>query len=271
MEASKEEQQDKGKGAIWRVKDTINNKETTTHRNIEKEKRQPETNSKENTGKYARTSLNDYDQTNTLGNNSHNSQNKCEKGISIVQADVNEAKGHVEKTSHSTLNVDNQILPHVKISSNFYVNRPGQQRMTQSSPKQNQNKPPATSSFTRNISQQIPDPSPFTVTQSLATRLRAIQLKNDTPMDIISPIITTRQGYPSITFHEEDFMQKMPDRCKFTLVGKFTNAMPKMEIIRKSFIAQTQLTGGVKIAHFNSRHIYIDLDNKADHISMWTK
>ncbi|KAK4733712.1 hypothetical protein R3W88_007973 [Solanum pinnatisectum] len=135
--------------------------------------------------------------------------------------------------------------------------------MIQSSPKQNQNKPPAT--------KDILDPSPPTVTQSLATRLRANQTKNETPLDIISPIITTRQGYPSITFHEEDFMQKMPGRCKFTLVGKFTNAMPKMEIIRKSFIAQTQLTSGVKISHFNSRHIYIDLDNEADHISVWTK
>ncbi|KAK4716316.1 hypothetical protein R3W88_014654 [Solanum pinnatisectum] len=123
----------------------------------------------------------------------------------------------------------------------------------------------------RTSSNQIPDPAPPTVTQSLATRLRANQIKNANPIDISSPIISTRQGYPSVTFHEEDFMQKMPGRCKFTLVGKFTNAMHKMEIIRKSFITQTQLTGGVKIAHFNSRHIYIDLDNEADHISVWTK
>ncbi|KAK4707459.1 hypothetical protein R3W88_033006 [Solanum pinnatisectum] len=96
-------------------------------------------------------------------------------------------------------------------------------------------------------------------------------MENATPMDILPPIISTRQGYPSITFHEDDFMQKMPGRCRFTLVGKFTNAMPKMEVIRKSFIAQTQLSGGVKIVHFNSRHIYIDLDNEADHIAVWTK
>ncbi|KAH0652709.1 hypothetical protein KY289_030387 [Solanum tuberosum] len=96
-------------------------------------------------------------------------------------------------------------------------------------------------------------------------------MKNATPMIIDQPIITTRQGYPSITFLEKDFLGKMPERCKYTLVGKFLNAMPRMEAIRKSFIAQTQLTGGVKIAHFNSRHIYIDLDNEADHISVWTK
>ncbi|KAG5571345.1 hypothetical protein H5410_061111 [Solanum commersonii] len=67
------------------------------------------------------------------------------------------------------------------------------------------------------------------------------------------PIMATRQGHPSITFHEEDFMLKMAERCKNTLLGKFINSMPKME-----------LTGGLKIAHFNSRHIYIDLDSEAD-------
>ncbi|KAG5606078.1 hypothetical protein H5410_027570 [Solanum commersonii] len=47
---------------------------------------------------------------------------------------------------------------------------------------------------------------------------------------------------------------KMPDRCKYTLVGKFINAMPKMEVIRKSFIAQTQLTGGTKQKMFIAGH-----------------
>ncbi|KAK4736302.1 hypothetical protein R3W88_010563 [Solanum pinnatisectum] len=160
-----------------------------------------------------------------------------------------------------------KVPPTIKISSNFDVYRPTQQKLTQNSPKNNHNKPSGNNFFNA----QIPDPAPPTVTQSLATRLRANQIKNATPMDIIPPIISTRQGYPSITFHEADFMQKMSGRCKYTLVGKFSNAMPKMEIIRKSFIAQTDLTGGVKIAHFNSRHIYIDLDNEADHISVWTK
>ena len=40
------------------------------------------------------------------------------------------------------------------------------------------------------------------------------------PIDITPPIISTRQGYPSITFREEDFKVKMASRCKYTLVGK---------------------------------------------------
>ncbi|KAK4733015.1 hypothetical protein R3W88_007276 [Solanum pinnatisectum] len=167
--------------------------------------------------------------------------------------------------------MDTDVPPPIKISSNFDPHRPSQQRTNPNSPKQNQNIHSGNNPVTKNITLQIPDPPLPTVTQTLANRLKANQLKNATPMNILPPIISTRQGYPSITFHEDDFMQKMSGRCKFTLVGKFTNAMPKMEIIRKSFIAQTQLSGGVKIAHFNSRHIYIDLDNEADHIAVWTK
>lgn len=59
-------------------------------------------------------------------------------------------------------------------------------------------------------------------------------------------------------------MVKLAERCKFTLVGKFSNIMPKVELIRWNFILKTQLTGGVKIAHFNARNVYIDLDNEAD-------
>lgn len=41
----------------------------------------------------------------------------------------------------------------------------------------------------------------------------------------------------------------------------------------KNFILQTQLFGGggVKIVHFNSRHVYIDLDNELDYNMVWTK
>lgn len=66
-------------------------------------------------------------------------------------------------------------------------------------------------------------------------------------------------------------MGKLAARCKYTLVVKFTNTIPRMDVIRKNFILQTQLIGGVKITYFNSRHIYIDPDNEADHITVWTK
>lgn len=58
---------------------------------------------------------------------------------------------------------------------------------------------------------------------------------------------------------------------KIHFSGKFTNIMPRMEQVRKSFILQTQLMGGVNITHFNSRHVYIDMDNELDYQTVWTK
>ncbi|KAH0781438.1 hypothetical protein KY290_001036 [Solanum tuberosum] len=120
-------------------------------------------------------------------------------------------------------------------------------------------------------SELVPEPGPFTVVQSYATRLRANQAKNEVPIELSIPKIITRQGLPAVIIKKEDYMVNLAARYRFTLVGKFTNTMPKIELIRKSFILQTQLTGGVKIAHFNARHIYIDLDNKEDHVSVWNK
>lgn len=44
-----------------------------------------------------------------------------------------------------------------------------------------------------------------------------------------------------------------------------------MEVIRRSFVTRTKLKGGVKIAHFNSRTVYIDLDNEYYHATIWNK
>ncbi|KAH0775105.1 hypothetical protein KY290_012242 [Solanum tuberosum] len=66
-------------------------------------------------------------------------------------------------------------------------------------------------------------------------------------------------------------MKDLAATCKYTLIGKFSNTMPKVELIRNNFILQTQLSGGVKIAYFNSRYVYIDLDNELDYNMVWTK
>lgn len=55
------------------------------------------------------------------------------------------------------------------------------------------------------------------------------------------------------------------------MIRKFFNTMPKIKVIRRSFITQTELKGGVEIAHFNSRTIYIDLDNEYDYTIVWNK
>ncbi|KAG5606070.1 hypothetical protein H5410_027562 [Solanum commersonii] len=72
------------------------------------------------------------------------------------------------------------------------------------------------------------------------------------------PKVTTKQGKMAVIFKEEDFMTNWATDCRWRSSGK-------------SFIIQTQLSGGVKIAHYNSRHVYIDLDNELDYITVWTK
>ncbi|WMV13664.1 hypothetical protein MTR67_007049 [Solanum verrucosum] len=224
-----------------------------------------------NAGKLPNFKLNSNDHVNLPSNNSSSSQDVHGKGHVVVQTGMNAGETEpVKGIQYDHNQIPSKIPPPFKVSSNFDGYKPTQQRPDQNSLEQNHNKLHVISSTNRNKN-QILDPAPPTVTQSLASRLRANQMKNATPMVIDQPIITTRQGYPSITFYEKDFLQKMEGKCKYTLVGKFLNAMPRMELIRKSFIAQTQHIGGVKIAHFNSRHIYIDFDNEADHISIWTK
>lgn len=86
-----------------------------------------------------------------------------------------------------------------------------------------------------------------------------------------NPIHTTRQGYPSVLIDEYYYCVKLAECFMYRVVGKFTKTMPKMELVRKSFIFQNQLIGSVKITHFNSRYVYIDLNNEFDCQTIWTK
>uniref|UniRef100_M1DY84 Dual specificity protein kinase pyk2 n=1 Tax=Solanum tuberosum TaxID=4113 RepID=M1DY84_SOLTU len=183
-----------------------------------------------NAGKSVPNAYNQHDH-NKSGNllNSEN-QNEHEKGIHNVQADGN--RQTVVNTNKGNITMDPIIPPPIKVSSNFDTYRPNHPKPNQFSPKKNQNRPPFNNSGNKNINPQTPEPSPPTVVQSLATRLRANQAKSTTHVIITPPVIASRQGRPSVTFYEEDFMIKMAERCKYTFVGKFINSMPKMEVIR---------------------------------------
>lgn len=64
---------------------------------------------------------------------------------------------------------------------------------------------------------------------------------------------------------------KVASRCKYTIIGMFSNPMPKMETIRKQFVLQTVLRGSVRLTHFNAIHLYIDLDDEYDHSTIWSE
>ncbi|KAG5568245.1 hypothetical protein H5410_064740 [Solanum commersonii] len=102
-------------------------------------------------------------------------------------------------------------------------------------------------------------------------KLRQIHATQATNIEVVPPRHTTKQGQPAVIYDMDDFMNKLTVDCKYTLIGKFSNTMPKIGLIRKSFILQTQLNGGVNIAHYNARHVFIDLDNELDYNTVWTQ
>ena len=108
------------------------------------------------------------------------------------------------------------------------------------------------------------EPAPYTVLQSYAAKLRYNQSKNEITIVLNDPIHTTRQVFPAMLLAENYYYVKLAEVCKYTFVGKFMNTMPKIELVRKSFTLQTQHMGSVKITHFISRQVYIDLDNEFD-------
>ena len=101
----------------------------------------------------------------------------------------------------------------------------------------------------------IPEPPPYTVIQTYADRLRINQSKRGVSIKLSDLEITTKQGLPAVLYVKDEVVKDLASTCKFTLIGKFIYTMPRVDLIRKNFILQTQLSGGVKIVHFNSRHV----------------
>ncbi|KAK4729616.1 hypothetical protein R3W88_022604 [Solanum pinnatisectum] len=123
----------------------------------------------------------------------------------------------------------------------------------------------------KNKQEQSQAPAPYTVVQTLAARLRQIHAAQADPIELVAPIHTTKQGQLAVIYNMDDYMNKLAVDCKYTLIGKFTATMPKVELIRKSFILQTQLNGGVNIAHYNAKHVFIDLENELDYNTVWSQ
>lgn len=60
----------------------------------------------------------------------------------------------------------------------------------------------------------------------------------------IKPRLTTMQRQQTVIFDMHDYMHTLTLYYKYTLVWKFSTTMPKVELIKKRFIQQTQLSGG---------------------------
>ena len=125
-----------------------------------------------------------------------------------------------------------------KVSSNF--DRPVPRKMNE------KNDQYPTNNF--NKKDHIPEPAPYTIVQTYAHRLRHNQDKKGVSIKLTEPEITSKQGLPAVLYVKDELVKDLASTCKFTLIGKFIYTMPRVDLIRKNFILQTQLSGGVKIA-----------------------
>lgn len=165
-----------------------------------------------------------------------------------ISEELQKSQQHEVKTPLATQN------NYPKLSSNFEkpvpTNHKNKQTSKQPQSSDNTKNNPKNNPFPNLKKDLVPEPAPYTVIQTFATRLRMNQAKNEVPIELSKSKITTKQGLPVVIFKKDDYMVTLAARCRYTLVGKFSNTMPKIELIRRNFILQTQLSGGVKIAHF---------------------
>lgn len=78
------------------------------------------------------------------------------------------------------------------------------------------------------------------VTHSLAIKLQAQEVIKVELIHISPPkkIYTTKQGHLPVVFKTKDYKVKFAQRCRFTLIGKMDNIIPKMYVIRKQLNLQ---------------------------------
>lgn len=172
-------------------------------------------------------------------------QDKNSKQVNLDTKSGLAAKG---KTKGETSNVPQQAMkPAYGIQNNFrqVSNNIGKFTPNNRNNKETTKQPLISDNTTNNQPKNpfpntkkdlVRQPAPYTVVHTLATTLRLNQAKNEIPIEFSTPKVTTKQGLPIVIFKKEDFMVKLAARCKFTSVGKFSNTMPKLELIRKNFI-----------------------------------
>lgn len=69
----------------------------------------------------------------------------------------------------------------------------------------------------------------------------------------------THLGKPTIFFTTKDYFVR-PQMDTYILVSSI-EGRPQWRRLKKAFISQFHLTGHVKIAYFDSKHIYLDFVN----------
>ncbi|TMW81490.1 hypothetical protein EJD97_009290, partial [Solanum chilense] len=141
----------------------------------------------------------------------------------------------VERLDREVVRNQNYNSNFPKISTNFERNNYRNETVRNDLPTRNND----------NFNKKDQEPAPYTVIQTYADRLRFNQYKRHVSIQLTEPEITTKQGLPAVLYVKEEVVNNLAATCRFTLIGKFIYTMPRVELIRKNFILQTQLSGGV--------------------------
>lgn len=81
----------------------------------------------------------------------------------------------------------------------------------------------------------------------------------------------THLGKPVVFFSAQDYLVKLAQDCKLTIIGKFLKTKPTMEEIRKLFVSQFHLKAPVKIVYFDHKYVYLDFANEVDYNHIYSK
>lgn len=72
-------------------------------------------------------------------------------------------------------------------------------------------------------------------------------------------------GKPVVIFTAEE-NEILAQTCKWTLIGKFSQIRPSIDIIRKDFAKIIPGKGVSTIGAYDMRHVFIDFDNVEGHL-----
>lgn len=59
--------------------------------------------------------------------------------------------------------------------------------------------------------------------------------------------------------------------CKWTIIGKFSQIRPSIDIIRREFTKIIPGKGNIKIGAYDMHHVFLDFDNIEDHLNVLSR
>ncbi|KAH0679898.1 hypothetical protein KY284_020983 [Solanum tuberosum] len=79
-----------------------------------------------------------------------------------------------------------------------------------------------------------------------------------------------QNGKPVVSFSKEE-NEMLAQMCKWTIIGKFSQIRPSIDIIRREFTKIIPGKGNIKIGAYDMHHVFLDFDNIKDHLNVLSR